>query len=244
MGTETKNANVVSMAGDPIFHHDEPAPFQPPMGELCLEQIAAHIEQHVGPIETVFHELVSDAVHIDVHILKPTSESPYCRLITSGMSDLPMTTPEGLDVPSFAELMITLPADWRIDQDSFRSEEWYWPVRLVKSLALLPHKYATWLGLGHTMPNGDPAEPFAPNTRLCGAILVPPLTTQDEFDTLVIDEEKTIQIYSVVPIYQAEMDLKLRKGSQALLERLDAKGITDIVDIDRIDVARKRFGFF
>lgn len=244
MGTETKSSKVVSLAGDPIFHYDEPAPYQPPMGEMCLEQISAHIEQHVGPVETVFHELVSDTVHIDVHILKPTLENPHCRLITSGMSDLPMTTPDGLDVPRFAELMITLPSGWQLDQDSFKLDEWYWPVRLIKSMARLPHKYATWLGFGHTMPNGNPAEPFALNTRLCGAILVPPLTTPDEFDTLVIDEEKTIQFYSVVPIYQAEMDLKLRKGSQALLERLDAKEITDIVDIDRPDVARKRFGFF
>lgn len=244
MGTETNTVNIVSLSGDRIFHHNEPSPFQAPMGEMCLEQISAHIEQHVGPIETVFHELVSDTVHIDVHILKASPGNPYCRLITSGMSDLPMTTPEGRDVSRFAELMITLPAGWQLDQGAFKSEEWYWPVRLIKSLALLPHKYATWLGLGHTMPNGDPAEPFAPNTRLCGAMLVPPLTVAEEFDTLFIDGEKTIQFYSVVPIYRAEMELKLRKGSQALVERLDAKGITDIVDLVRPDVAKKRFGLF
>jgi hypothetical protein len=244
MGTEPGKEKLVSLSGDPIWVHDEPAPFQPPEGEMCLEEISAHIHRHLGPVETVFHELVSDTVHIDVHIVLPTPDSPCVRLVTSGMSDLPMTVPAGLGAPRHAELMITLPADWKLDKDSFKSEEWYWPVRLLKHLARLPHKYATWFGVGHSIPHGDPATPYAPNTRLCGAIIVPPLTAPDEFNTLVIDADKVISFYSVLPVYQAEMDLKLRKGADALFDRLSAKHVTDLVDIDRPDVAKKRFGLF
>lgn len=244
MATGTGKEKLVSLSGDPIWVHDEPAPFQAPQGEMCLEEISAHIAQHLGPVETVFHELVSDAVHIDVHIVLPTPESACVRLVTSGMSDLPMTVPENLGAPRHAELMMTLPPDWKLDQASFDSEEWFWPIRLLKSLARLPHKYATWLGVGHTMPNGDPAAAYAPNTRLCGAVIVPPLSSPDAFDTLEIDESKVISFYSVLPIYQAEMELKLRKGADALFDRLAAKHITDFVDINRPDVAKKRFGFF
>src|SRR5690606_27736593 len=82
------------------------------------------------------------------------------RLVTSGMSDLPMSVPEDAGCPGFAELMVTLPAGWKLDQASFQDENWYWPVRLLKSLARLPHKHATWLGFGHTVPNGHPAGPY------------------------------------------------------------------------------------
>jgi len=243
MGTDPKN-KLVSMSGDPIWVHDEPTPFQAPQGEMCLEEISAHIQQHLGPVETVFHELVSDTVHIDVHIVLPTADSPCVRLVTSGMSDLPMTVPERLNALRHAELMMTLPADWKLDQESFKSEEWYWPVRLLKSLARLPHKYTTWLGPGHTVPNDDPARPSATNTQLCGAIIVSPLTAPEAFNTLTIDPEKVISFYSVVPLYQAEMDLKLRKGAGELFDKLSAKRVTDFVDIRRPDVAKKRFGLF
>ena len=37
-----------------------------------------------------------------------------------------------------AELAIALPADWKLDQESMKDEKWYWPIRLLKSLARLP----------------------------------------------------------------------------------------------------------
>lgn len=32
-----------------------------------MERISAHIEKHLGKITHVFHEVLSDQVHIDVH---------------------------------------------------------------------------------------------------------------------------------------------------------------------------------
>jgi hypothetical protein len=240
MGSDPRN-DVVSLSGSPVWHHGEPAPFQPAQGEMCLQQIGDHIARHLGKVESVFHEVVSDTVHVDVHFVEASDAFPFRRLVTSGMSDLPMTTPEGADVPRHAELMVTLPADWKLDMASFEDEAWYWPVRLLKTLARLPHKHATWLGFGHTVPNGDPPQPYAANTRLCGAIVVPPLSAPEDFHTLEIDAGKTIAFYSVVPIHAAEMELKLRKGSDALFDRFDAKGIADIVDPRRPDVAKRRF---
>gem|GEM_PF-6439728 len=40
------------------------------------------------------------------------------------------------------------------------------------------------LGAGHTVPNGDPAEPYAANTQLCCALLAPPSIAPDGFETL------------------------------------------------------------
>ncbi|MDO8455927.1 MAG: suppressor of fused domain protein [Burkholderiaceae bacterium] len=239
-----KTADIVSLGGSPIYRHGEPVPWAPPLGEEFIQQISDHIEKHLGPIENVFHEIVSDVVHIDVHIVKPTPEFPYIRLVTSGMSDLPMTTPDDADVPRYAELMITLPAEWKTDQASFEDETWYWPIRLIKGLARLPHKYETWLGFGHTIPNGDPAEPYAPNTSLCGAIVLPSVTVPPGFQILEIPGIKTVTFYSVVPLYQKEMDLKLRLGTDKLLDRFDRKGFNDVVSVKRSDVTTKRFGLW
>jgi hypothetical protein len=239
MSTEGK-AEVVSLSGQPIYHHGEPAPFTVPQGEECIAEISDHIEQHLGPVSTVFHEIVSDTVHIDVHIVPPTDSFSAIRLITSGMSDLRMTVPEGSGCPEFAELMVTLPAHWKLDQASFEDESWYWPIRLLKSLARLPHKHATWLGFGHTVPNGDPAEPYAPRTPFTGAIVLPPVTTPPDFSQLSIPGVKDIQFYSLVPLFQEEMDLKLRQGADELLARFDRHGVNDYIDLKRKNVAKRR----
>ena len=239
-----KPDKVVSLSGSPIYQHGEALPWAPPPGEEYIEQISEHVETHLGPVETVFHELVSDKVHIDVHFVKPTNDFPYVRLVTSGMSDLPMRTPDDPRLPRYAELLITLPADWKLSQSDMEDERWYWPIRLLKVLARLPHEYETWLGWGHTVPNGDPATPYAENTKLCAALVIPPVTVPNEFHTLAIPNVKDITFYAVVPLYESEMNLKLRSGLDALLKRFDKHGVSDIVDPDRKDTAARRFGLW
>ena len=44
-------------------------------------------------------------------------------------------------------------------------------VHVDLQLARLPHEFQTLLWQGHTVPNGDPALPYARNTKLCGALV-------------------------------------------------------------------------
>ncbi|WP_313178650.1 suppressor of fused domain protein [Stenotrophomonas sp.] len=234
----------VSPGGSPILVHSREKDFTPAQGESHIEAISAHIERHLGPISGVFHEIISDLVHIDVHVVPANEQFPYLRLVTSGMSDLPMTLPEGAPGSAYMELMVALPADWPISDDAFEDERNYWPVRLLKTLARLPHEYDTWLGFGHTIPNGHPAEPYAPGVGFDGAIVLPPATAPEDFGTLQLDDARTIEFMSIVPLYPEEMDLKLKKDAEALLDRFDAKNIQDVIVPGRVNVARKRFGFF
>jgi hypothetical protein len=126
-----------------------------------------------------------------------------------------------------------------MEQEAFRDESHYWPLRLLKVLARLPHEYDTWLGHGHTIPNGDPAEPYADNTRFTGALVAVPVTTPQEFWTLEVTPEKTINFYAVVPLYPEEMDHKLQKGTDSLLDLFDKHQITECVDLDRRNVAKR-----
>lgn len=139
----------------------EPPPIVAPHSDN-LEAVEKHITHHLGEPATVFHELVSTTVHIDIHIVPATAERPWVSLVTSGMSDLPMTVPEGMEEWKFAELMIRVPADWPLDQESFKNEAHYWPIRWLKQLARLPHEYQSWLCYGHSIPNGDPPSPSPP----------------------------------------------------------------------------------
>jgi hypothetical protein len=228
-------------AGDPVYRHAEPPDaFQPAFGDSeAIARIDQHIETHLGKIELVFHEILSDVVHLDVHWVKPTKERNFHILVTSGMSDLPMTVPKGAEDFRYTELMIGLPRGWAIGDAAFRDERNYWPVRLLKYLARMPHIYKTWLGWGHTVPNGDPPEPFIPGSGLACALIVPPRTTPESFERLELDAEKTIRFQAVVPIYREEMNLKLKKGLDSLLARFDKYHVSEVLDPNRRNVARR-----
>lgn len=96
-----------------------PPPIVAPHAEN-LDAVEKHISRHLGEPATVFHELVSTTVHIDVHFVRSSPERPWISLVTSGMSDIPMTTPAGAEEFRFAELMIRLPADWKLGDEAFK----------------------------------------------------------------------------------------------------------------------------
>lgn len=235
-----------SESGSPIYRYDESSKkgFEGASGEPSIEEISNHIEKHIGEIYRVFHELVSEHVHIDVHWVKPTKERPFHTLVTSGMSDKPMNTPDGVDDCEFAELSICLPEDWKISEEDFKDERNYWPIRWLKYLARFPHEYNTWLGYGHTIPNGDPAEPFADNTELNTMVLLPTILFAGDFQTLHL-KDKSIDFYTLIPIYTEEVNLKLKKGVEALFDGFDKFGVSDVVNLNRPNtVKKKRFGLF
>jgi len=206
-----------------------------------ITEIEAHFATHLGAPSFVWHELVSSEVHLDVHVVTPTDTKPYYTLITSGMSDRPMCVPLDLErrtALQFAELMLMLPEDWFVDPRSVEElddERKYWPIRLLKALARFPHEYRTWLGFGHTVPNGDPPAPFADDTQMCCALLVPPVRVPSAFYDLTLRDGREINVYAVVPLYAEELQLKLTHGTDALLERFDRAGVTELLDPCRVN---------
>jgi len=205
--------------------------------ESHIRAISEHIEKYVGKPKTVFHEIVSDLVHIDVHVVEPTTKRPFITLITSGMSDKPMSVPEGRENFEFAELTICLPSDWPLSNDAFKYENNYWPIRWLKILAFFPHEHDTWLSYGHTVPNGDPPEPFADNTKFCCFLISLPRWLPKDFVTLKLDDNKTVRFFVLLPLYREEMNLKLRKGTDHLEKLLFKTGTTEVLDITRQNAA-------
>jgi len=194
------------------------------------ESISNHVADKIGPIETVYHELVSDVVHVDVHWVKATDSRPFHVLVTSGMSALPMTVPEGDPSAHYAELFALLPENWKMQHDAWRDERWYWPVRWLKLLARLPHEYRTWLGFGHTVPNGDPPKPFAPNTDLCSVLVMKSISLPVEAQSMQLRDGTPLEFFTLYPLHANELECKLREGTDALLDRFDAAGVSDVID--------------
>lgn len=222
--------------GNPIVRHGAMAAGDGLIEHADDERIVAHLTRTLAAPTSVFHEIVSDRVHLDVHVVPAGEGRPFVTLVTAGMSARPMTMPPGIDDPaewSHIELCVLLPPDWPLDQASLQDDRNYWPIRLLKMLARLPHDYGTWLGWGHSIPNGDPAQPYAPDTKLCGAIIIPPFAHEELF---VVEGAPPMHLFQILPVTDAEMQLKVKKGLDPLLEKLEAK-LPDV--FGPIDRARK-----
>ena len=202
--------------------------------EVYSEDEMSAIEQHIkntfGEFENVFHELVSPDIHVDICVVPPSDERDYYTLVTMGMGAHRMNVPEELAEYKLerAELAIALPADWKLDQESMKDEKWYWPIRLLKSLARLPINCDSWLGHGHTVEN---REPFADNTKLCTATLIGPQDTEDGSEVCTLPGGEEVNFYQVIPLYEDELDYKLEHDVDALLNKM--RGISFVVNPTR-----------
>lgn len=251
-----KKADERSESGEPIYRYGEhePRPFELAIGdEAASAPVEAAMQEAYGTAATVWHEIISDLVHIDVHVIAPTSASPHYTLFTTGMSSRPMAVPEGAEDFRYAELVLKLPGDWPFPEKPFAvshsgpgaDDSWYWPVGWMKLLARFPHENATWFGEGHTLPNGDPAEPLVSKSDLCGWLMFPDATVAESARSVVRPDGARVHFYVLHALTKDEMELKLAKGVDAILERFDATDYSDVLDpMRRSTLRRKIFGLF
>ena len=195
-----------------------------------MEAIEGHIQKYFGTFENVFHELVSPDIHVDICMVPPSEERNYYTLVTMGMGAYPMNVPEELAEYKLerAELAIALPGNWKLKPEALKHEQWYWPIRLLKTLARLPIASNTWLGFGHTMDN---EEDFAKHTKLCAAILTGPQDTEDGSEVCILPGGQEVNFYQVIPLYRDELEYKLAHDAETLLDKMD--GISFVVDPNR-----------
>ena len=199
-----------------------------------MEAVEGHIQQYFGKFGHVFHELSSPDIHVDICVVPPSQERDYYTLVTMGMGAHRMNVPEALAEYKLerAELAIALPRNWKLKHEDLKNERWYWPIRLLKTLARLPIASDTWLGFGHTMDN---EEDFAENTKLCAAILTPPQGTEDGSEVCTLPGGEEVNFYQVLPLYRDELEYKLAHDADALLDKMN--GISFVAEPDRQNAA-------
>jgi len=200
--------------------------------EQELVEYEAYIEQSFGAYQTVFHEIASPDIHLDVLVVPPTEEDPYIKLITMGMGAYGMNVPKEFAKHELehAELIIYLPPDWNIQSSDDRD---YWPIRYLKKLGRLPIECDTWLGFGHTVHVNADMKPFSENTSFNSFVLLKGCDLQYNELNLRLNSEKKINFYQLFPLYQEELDYMLDNSLNALFEMFDDEDVNPVININR-----------
>jgi hypothetical protein len=214
-------------------HYDDPKG-DPEIGNESardLEILSTHISRWWGNVPEVFHEIVSEYVHIDLHLVPARPKQPYHVVVTTGMSDRPMTGNNGLRY--YCELLLALPPDWPIDLKNLKQEKFWWPFRQLKEAARFPHVFETCIWYGHTIANEDPPEPFHTTAPFCGGILSFPALFPKEASSVHVREGKDVFFFSLIPLFEAELRFAWKHGADALFEKLDRIELTEFIKVDR-----------
>lgn len=208
--------------------------FLPGKPELYTEEEMSAVEEHIektfGAFESVFHELISPDIHLDICFIAPSEERNYYTLVTMGMGAHHMNVPEELANYKLerVELAIALPAYWKLDEESMKDEKWYWPVRLLKDLARLPIDNNTWLGYGHTIDNQSP---YANDTRLCASMLIGLQGVEEDSEICILPNGDEVNFYQVIPLCRKELEYKLNHDADELLDKM--YGVSFVINPDR-----------
>lgn len=210
----------------------EPLPlaFKEPTG---TKHILDHIERHLGePSPLSLQEVAPGDLPISIHVVRMRSK---LALVTAGMSQRPMTVPEGGEAYRYAELVMYLPLDWPLTEKALHNVNYSWPIQWLRWMARYPHENQTWLGGPKVVvSNGEPPRPFAPNTQLSCLLAV---TEASDFGWLWLGSERAIVFYSLYPLYAEERDLEKKYGTERLLELFEQYMVSQVLDVRRPNVA-------
>lgn len=202
-----------------------------------VEIVDSHLDQFFDENAdiVVFDEIESEIIHRDIFFIKATEDRPYHILLSCGMSALPMKIPEDIESSEFAEVMILLPKEWNLEYESFSDERNYWPIRIMKELMMLPHPNKTWLGFGHTFGHEDDDE-LAEGIGFNSVMLASSMELSADFTEIELENNKVIDIYTLIPLYKEELEFKKQNNASDLLEKFDKFGIEEIVKVGRKNV--------
>jgi len=168
-------------------------------------------ERLFGKALSVSHEVFPLVPHIDVYTFKRSQgDKEVYSLVTGGMSDLEMNLPRGADKA----------APRRVELIFYCSEPRDDYISTLRWIAHFPHDSKSWLGQGHTIPNGNPPAPLWGSTALDTLFFLPPIVKKDQ--TLPSELNlggQPVHFLWVVPLTTAECNFKLANGCDAMLNR-------------------------
>ena len=186
-------------------------------------EIIKFIEENFGKVEEIY-EVGYGNFSLDVAQINPTKEKPYYTIITLGMGEYKMYNQNNENFSSFAELMISLPPDWSLDDKNYT-----WAIDELMHLAYIPFTFYFSYELGHLENN---FEPFSSNTKLSAVTLLYPEMKKENSGLLKL-ENRNLQFYQIVPLYDEEYTFALKNGMKNLLLLDVEKKISFVIDMNR-----------
>lgn len=169
------------------------------------------------------------------------SRSPVTVILTNGLSNYKMPVPEKLAGREYNELCFCLPSYWEWEDLENPSMNWIFP--WLQKLSNHVIEKQTWFGHGHTIPNGKDLHSLSPTMLQNHLLLTEPILLENELQPIRV-EGREINFLTIIPIFSDEMDFKQSKGTFKLVQRIENKGVNELLDDFRTTVMRGKWKIF
>ena len=175
------------------------------------------IEDNIGKIENIVHEIVSEYVHSDVAIVNDEDETTF---VTFGVGAREMNAPEGM----YKRFEISMSAS----KDTLTDKQTFLIANELVKISKFPFRNNTWLGPFHTI---NASEEFIKEFGFKYFI----------FDVLS-EYDNSVVILKCIPVYESEYEAicSTQTGSIDFLEKYYDKFILDDNVFGRVNVHRKQ----
>ena len=198
------------------------------MNELEQALIARFGEENVKNI----HSENGDIPLLEVQI---EMRSQVTVIMTNGFSNYKMPVPEKFEGKEHVELFFCLPSYWDLEN---KNGQWIfdWINKLTKH-AIEKH---TWFGVGHTIPNGNPAMPLSPTMKQKYLLLNEPAFLAEQLTPIKLPGFD-VNFLGIIPIFEDEMDYKMGKGTYKLMRKMEGKGVSELLDDFRLSALKSKW---
>ncbi len=195
---------------------------QEPAGDYADTRMLKYAETF-GECEGEFKDKEPLVPHVRVLCFPPNhNKRDYYTLVTSGMSDIPMSLPDEDKINSN-----------RTELVFYCREPKNIYCELLRRVAHFPHDNSSYLGIGHTLPISSSGI-FKSNPQLTTLLFMPSFVEEDMKlkETLKI-KDSPVNLLWVVPISDAECNLKLKAGISGILDVFDKNEHSFVFDENR-----------
>lgn len=156
-------------------------------------------------------------------------------VMTNGLSNFTMPVPEKFAGKEHVELYFCLPSYWDLDNPHGQ-----WIFEWIRKMAKHVVEKHTWFGIGHTFPNGNPAVPLSPTMKQKYLMLNEPVFLEKELSPLQLNDFE-VNFLGIIPLFEDELDYKMGKGTYKLLRKMEAKGISELLDDFRLSALKSKW---
>ncbi len=197
-------------------------------GDASLDEVIEYMRGLFGNVESrSFADLLNADSGITVHVILPKSTTGFLTLFTTGMSVHRMNVAKESACSGYGELYMQLPGGWKLHD---KDPKWKWPVQLMLDLASYPGNEGGYFEVPVTViSNGDPPTRLDPSVPFEATALL----ADKGFKR---SDGQTVQLFCVMPIYEAEANMA-RRSIPEFLKALDRAGVGRVLKKNRVNIA-------
>jgi len=182
--------------------------------------------------ETTIFCQKNDVYDFEIHSIKPAAKN-FQLLFTDGLAKYVQPVNEKFEQFLRIELYMCLPEYWDLSKTK-------WPIDWLNKIGAVPEKNKTWFGPGDTIPAGNPPKIIDEKLKTDHFILSDPILFRGELSGEKWNDS-SFKMLAVIPIFKKEFEFKTQFTATKLFEKFDAKNVTELIDIYRQPVGRKKF---